>query len=245
MEHLVAYGFLAPPTIFITLCLAGAVIALVRRRGGIVLVLLASLCLFAAATPALSSYLLHRLEAAVPGAPDLVQAQAIVVLSADIRVGNGRDIIDMLGPLSIERLAWAAAAYRRLRLPVLVSGGHVEHSRLAIGTLMKAVLEHAFYVPVAWDEDRSTTTRENAIETARLLLPQQITRVVLVTHAWHQPRAIAAFARAGLTALPWPAPRDAVHANRLEDFLPSAGALQNTFYALHEMLGLIYYRWRG
>jgi len=50
-----SYGFLAPPALFITLCLAGALIGLAWRRVGIAVVLVAGLCLFVAATPALSS----------------------------------------------------------------------------------------------------------------------------------------------------------------------------------------------
>ena len=72
---------------------------------------------------------------------------------------------------------------------------------------MKAALETDFAVPVAWSEDASRTTWENAVFTARLLRPAGIETVVLVSQAWHLPRAIWAFERVGVAALPWPAPR--------------------------------------
>src|SRR5687768_4411764 len=117
MQRLFSFGFLALPTAFITLSLLGALLALRWGRIGIVLVLASSLCLFAAATPALSSYLLSRVEAALPADSDFRGAQAIVVLGGDVRAGNGADIADALGPLSLERVVLAARAYRRLRLP--------------------------------------------------------------------------------------------------------------------------------
>jgi uncharacterized SAM-binding protein YcdF (DUF218 family) len=244
MERLFAYGFLAPPTVFITLSLAGAVIALAWRRTGIAIVLASSLCLYGAAMPALSSYLLRRLETAVPQRVDLRPAQAIVVLGADLRLGDGADIPDALGPLSLERVAAAAQAYRRLHLPVAVSGGRVGKAQASEAALMKAALEQDFAVPVAWAEDRSRTTWENALDTARLLLPQKLRVVVLVTQAWHLPRALWSFERAGFTPLPWPAPRDAQAPVGAGDFLPSLAALHDTFYALHELIGSLYYRLR-
>ena len=115
---------------------------------------------------------------------------------------------------------------------------------LTEGALMKTALETDFAVPVAWNEDRSRTTWENAVDTARLLQPEKLTTVVLVSHAWHLPRALWAFERVGLKALPWPAPRTALRLNRIEDFLPNLTALHDTFYALHEMIGGVYYRLR-
>src|SRR5690349_21095058 len=123
MASVFSFGFLAPPTIFISLCLAGALVALVWRRTGVALVLASSLCLYAAATPALSSYLLQRVEARLPRNADLGAAQAIIVLGGDVRRGDGADLPDRLGPLSLERVAFGAQAYRRLHLPVVVSGG--------------------------------------------------------------------------------------------------------------------------
>src|SRR5947208_17189839 len=120
MERLFSFGFLALPTVFITLSLLGAVLALVWRRAGIALALASGLCLYAAATPALSSWLLRQAEAELRAGVDLAAAQAIVVLGGDDRHGNAGDIPDRLGPLSFERVILAAAAYRRLALPVAV-----------------------------------------------------------------------------------------------------------------------------
>ena len=244
MSNPVSYGFLAPPAALILVCLAGALLALVRRRVGLAIVFAASLALYLLATPVLSSYLLARIEAEIPERPALAGAEAIVILGGDLRLGAGGEQSDTLGPLSLERVVYGADAYRRLHLPVAVSGGAVPGSRSSVARLMKAALESDFAVPVAWTEDRSLTTFENARETARLLQADRVTTVVLVTHAWHMPRSLWSFERVGLRALPWPAPRTLVRADRIDHFLPSNDALHDSFYALHEMLGMLYYRLR-
>ena len=109
---------------------------------------------------------------------------------------------------------------------------------------MKAALETDFDVPVTWTEGESRTTWENAVYTARLLRPAGVRTVVLVSQAWHLPRAIWAFERVGFVALPWPAPRTARETEQLADFLPSIGGLRDTAYALHEIIGAGYYRLR-
>jgi uncharacterized SAM-binding protein YcdF (DUF218 family) len=97
-------------------------------------------------------------------------------------------------------------------------------------TSMQRALETELGVRVRWLESRSTTTAENARYSAELLRGSGIERVLLVTHAWHMPRAQASFQRHGIatTAAPtafacWPTD-------------PLVVAL-----ALHEWLGRAYY----
>jgi uncharacterized SAM-binding protein YcdF (DUF218 family) len=243
MFDLVSYGALAPPEIFILLALLGALLTLVWRRLGLTIVLAASLGLYFLATPLASSWLMRAAESGLPDDPDLTPAQAIIVLGADLHRGaDGAP--DTLGTYTTERVVYAAAAYRKLHLPVAVSGGPEAGSRSAAGALMKAALAQDFAIPVAWTEDRSTTTWENAADTKPLLATSGITNVVLVTHAWHMRRALWCFERVGLHALPWPAPRTALQADRIRDFLPRPGSLQISFFALHELIGGAYYRLR-
>jgi uncharacterized SAM-binding protein YcdF (DUF218 family) len=244
MERLFSYGFLALPTVFISLALVGALIALRWWRAGLALAIAASFCLFAAATPLLSSVLLCWAEAGLPAAPDLSAAQAIVVLGGDVKLGDGRDIPDTLGTVSLERVVFAAAAYRRLHVPIVVSGGSEPGEHTSAAALMKAVLDGDFGVPVKWVEDRSRTTWENALYTTALMRPAGISRVVLINEAWAMPRALWAFERLGMIPMAWPAPTTVIHPLRITDFLPNSGALRDSFYALHELVGDVYYRWR-
>ena len=241
MSSLVSYGFLAPPTIFIVLSLFGPLIALVWRRTGLAIALASGLCLFATATPALSSYLLRQVEAEIPDAGDLAAARAIVVLGGDVRVARDGDG-DALGPNSLERVLYAVAAYRQLHKPVAVSGGIISRAHRTVAALMKEMLETDFGVPVTWTEDASRTTWENAAFTARILRSAGIGTVVVVARSPDLPRALWSFKTAGLEAFAWPVPRTAPAWDEFVDFLPRPSALHNSFYALHEMLGSVYYR---
>ena len=239
-----SYGFLTPPAVFILLSIVGGLMALVWRSFGIALVILSATALYIAAMPVVASYFLQQVETGIPESADLRAAEAIVVLGAGIHFGDGAATPDTLGPQSMERVVYGAEAYRHLHVPVAVSGGRDLGSQMAEAVLMRAALERDFAVPVTWADDQSRTTYENALYIAQLVDTDHITKVVIVTHAWHMPRALWAFERVGLKPLPWPSPRDFVRLRRIDDVLPSIAALHDSYHALHEMIGGAYYRLR-
>jgi uncharacterized SAM-binding protein YcdF (DUF218 family) len=53
-------------------------------------------------------------------------------------------------------------------------------------------------------EDRSRTTAENAVHSRELAKPAEGERWLLVTSAWHMPRSIGAFRKAGFAVEPYP-----------------------------------------
>src|SRR5579884_457642 len=239
-----SYSFLMPPTVLIVLCLVAALIALALPRTGIGLMLGSGILLYLSALPAVSGYLMRRIQTDVPAAPERGAAQAIVVLGGDVYAGNGRDVPDTLAPLSLQRVVYAARLYRLVGLPVAVTGGPVGGSGVSSAALMRQMLTEDFGVPVAWSEEQSRTTYENALFTARLLKPANIGTVFVVTQAWHMPRAMWSVEHVGLRAVPWPTPPVAERPTIATDFLPSPSAFGQTFLALHEILGLAYYRLR-
>jgi uncharacterized SAM-binding protein YcdF (DUF218 family) len=90
------------------------------------------------------------------------------------------------------------------------------------GTIARRVLEQEYGLAPKCVDDRSRDTAENARHMARLLLPQGVRRITLVTDAWHMPRAAAEFRRAGFHVLPAPTGFPAAHARPLLEWLPSA-----------------------
>ncbi|MBX9621804.1 MAG: YdcF family protein [Alphaproteobacteria bacterium] len=53
-------------------------------------------------------------------------------------------------------------------------------------------------------ENNSTNTKENAAQSARLLQPKPDEKWVLITSAYHMPRSIALFRKAGFNVIPFP-----------------------------------------
>jgi uncharacterized SAM-binding protein YcdF (DUF218 family) len=107
----------------------------------------------------------------------------------------------------------------------------------------RAALERDFGLSLRWVEDRSRDTSENALYSVALLQGAGIERIVLVTHDFHQRRALAAFARAiassgrpmEVVAAPMGA-RTAPEA-KLRNLVPDAAGLARSRWALHEWLG--------
>lgn len=213
-----------------------------HQRLGRALIVLSGAALWLLSTPYLAGLMLDALKPPYgPIRGD--EAEAIVILSA----GGYRDNLeyggDTVGRLTLERVRYGAKLARKTGKPVLVTGG-APAGGVPEGQSMRKVLEREFGIPVRWVEVRSVNTRENALYSAELLKPAGVKRIFLVTHAWHLKRAIPEFQRAGLTVVPAGIGYTAAGAAGVMDFVPSARGLQDSHYALHEGIGLIWYRMR-
>lgn len=221
------------------LLLAAFGLLLIRRlpRTGRTLTGLAVLALMVMSIPWVSDSALHSLETVPPMAPaQLRQADAIVILGGGTYYAAPEYGGDTVSSASLERCRYGARLARYSKLPVLVSGGAVFGGR-AEARSMEALLKEELGVPVRFVEAESRDTRENAALSARALKEAGLTRVVLVSHAWHLPRAIPLFEAQGLTVIGAPTAFTTEKISWTEKLLPSAGALRNMATFLHEWLG--------
>jgi uncharacterized SAM-binding protein YcdF (DUF218 family) len=91
-------------------------------------------------------------------------------------------------------------------------------------------------------EDRSRTTAENAEFSRRLAMPKPGQRWLLVTSAYHMPRSIGAFRKAGFPVEAYPVDyRTAGTANLWIPFDSVASGLSRTDTAAREWVGLLVY----
>jgi uncharacterized SAM-binding protein YcdF (DUF218 family) len=126
----------------------------------------------------------------------------------------------------------------------LVSGGLADEGDDSLAALMAVSLKRDFGIAAEWQEDRSRNTAENARYSAEILRRVGIDRVVLVTHAWHMRRARAAFAAQKIDVVP--APTGFYGRSRqlnLGSLLPSTRALRMSGFAIHEILGMVWYHY--
>ena len=231
-----------PPISLLLAACAGA--AMQRFSAGRALLAIGLSGLVLLALPLTAGWLTGLLEAGLPqaGADTGPPPQAIVILSADeqrVRVGDA--IGWRVGRLTLEREAAGAILARRTHLPILVSGGVIAPGAPALAAQMGVSLEQDFAIGVRWREDGSLDTWQNAVRTASLLRAQGVSRVYLVTHAWHMRRAMIAFRHAGLETIPAPVQIDAMPSFGLSALLPSARAWEQSYYAMHELIGWAWY----
>ncbi len=169
------------------------------------------------------------------------EGQAIVVLGGGVYFGSTEYGGDTAGSTSLERIRYAALVARKTNLPVLVSGGPGWAGGVPISTLMKKALETEFSVPVKWNETQSRNTRENALFSAKMLEPDGVRVIVLVTHGWHMARARHLFENAGLKVIPAGTAFRGNVSYMWRGLLPSLGGLNASAGFFYETLGIWWY----
>ena len=234
-----------PPGSLILLGLLGLI--LFRSHLGKAFIFLSLLGFYMLSTSVISGQLMSGLEtypALSIAEAKKSGAQAIVVLGAGRYIDAPEYNGDTISTLHLTRLRYAAWLSHLTGLPVIPSGGAPIVEGAPEAWLARKTLVEEFNVKVAAIEDVSRNTRENAQLTKVVLDQLGFDRILLVTHAWHMPRAMYVMTNAGVNALP--APTAFRHKDNEEtlfrDWLPSASNFLYSRYALHEYVGKLWYQ---
>jgi uncharacterized SAM-binding protein YcdF (DUF218 family) len=245
MDYLVRNAvalMMIPPGTILLLGLLGLLILRRRQRLGRLLIALSLLTLYALSISPVADRLLQALEPPARTPLAAQEVQAVVVLGGGTQYAapeyGGSTVIAS----TLVRLRYAARLHRATGKPVLVSGGDPREFGIAEAALMKQTLNDDFGVPVEWTESLSRTTLENAQLTRKILEPQSIRSIYLVTHAWHMPRARLAFEHAGFSVIPAATEYAVSPPLTFLDFVPKASALRDSSRFFHEILGIAWYR---
>ena len=140
-----------------------------------------------------------------------------------------------------------ACGYREeTALPLAFTGGlgHGSLPGASEAEIAARIAKNEFGQQIRWIETRSRDTNENALLTLPMLKDQGIEHILLVTHGFHMPRALAAFERASqrtsismkVTPAPMGMPDDTQPIEAV-DWLPSRNGFVMVNIALHEWLG--------
>ncbi|WP_268799441.1 YdcF family protein [Pseudomonas huanghezhanensis] len=170
------------------------------------------------------------------------RADAIVVLGAGRESNDPSWGGDIPTGVALERMRYAARLSKASGLPILVTGGLHYGQPPSEAAIMAESLQNDFGVTVRWQEGASRTTWENATMTAAMLQPQGIKRVVVVTQAWHMPRSVWSFEKAGFTVVAAPVGFLSVdNARPFGGLLPEGKAITQSGQLLNEAAGLLMY----
>jgi uncharacterized SAM-binding protein YcdF (DUF218 family) len=174
------------------------------------------------------------------GAPD-----GIVVLGGAIEPEAGDRPNSGLNEAAERITATASLARQYPAAKILLSGGDIFRTRGRESEAhMTGALLESLGIPASRLilEDQSRTTAENAAYSRPLAAPKPGERWLLVTSAWHMPRAVGTFRRAGFPVEAYPVDyRTPGTAGVWRPLISVAAGLQGTDTAMHEWFGLVTY----
>jgi uncharacterized SAM-binding protein YcdF (DUF218 family) len=228
-----------PVSLSLALGMTAALLLVFRRQQLASMALMLSLAvLWVFSTPLIAQSLIASLETHFAMTTEGAEEADVAIL-----LGGGSDNLGRA--LHASRLLRAG----RVRF-ILISAGNVpwyearEPEAQSIARLLK---EWGIADDVLIVESESRNTFENAQRSKPIWDAHGFKSGLLVTSAFHMPRALAVFRQAGFAVEP--APTNFYGGPSLEEgvlaILPNAGALQASSVALKEWLGLLVYRLRG
>lgn len=243
----ILWFFIQPLNLTIFLLLAGLIAGTVgRRRLAVTGSVLAFVILALSAWTSLGAMMLNPLEERFPRPPLPQKVDGIVVLGGGfegaINLARGGYELSSSGDRMVET---AILARRFPQAKVVVSGGN--------GSLFLDGEGDADTAPrllgplgVSADrlvlEDQSRNTYENAVFSRKLVEPKPGETWLLVTSAFHMPRAKALFDKAGFPTVPWPVDYRTSGKEGIGLFRDNAAdSLENTTMAIREWIGLFAY----
>ena len=246
-------GFFAlPSNLIMVIGLIGVMLLVTRfKRAGHALMLFSLLLLAILGWSPIGNMLTIPLEERFPAwTPGKGEIAGIIVLgggiTADVADARGEPVLNEAG----ERLTAAATLARAYpQAKVIFSGGDAGLIRsLGIEAPWALRLLRDLGVPeyrlVA--EDRSRNTVENAIYSKELAAPKKDERWVLITSAYHMPRSIGIFRRAGFEVEAYPVDwRTRGMSDALRPFPSIGDGLRRTDTAVREWVGLFVYWFTG
>jgi uncharacterized SAM-binding protein YcdF (DUF218 family) len=213
--------------------------------------LASAIVLFVTLYTTAGSFALQSLEAHYPKpAADPQTLSCMIVLGgafeSEVTTARGGIEFNQSADRFIEALR-LALKYPQSR--ILISGGDGSFSGVYEG---EAQASQRFFTAFGVDagrmvkENTSRTTYENTVNTAELLESQNLRDCALITSAFHMPRSVALFKKAGIAVTPWPADfRTSGKVSLGLDVTQPALNAQLTATAVREWMALIGYRLAG
>ncbi|WP_395060621.1 YdcF family protein [Polaromonas sp.] len=241
---------LLPPVSLLLLTGLGLLLAARRKAGGLLLAFVAATLLWLLSCHAMAVWLAQNLlpqhTALSVAALKSSGAQAIVVLGSGVHPVAPEYGEPQASGAATLRLRYGVWLARQTGLPVAFAGGlgwgAAGEQVVSEGEVARRAAQQDYGLTLRWVDNQSRDTSENARFLRPLLAKDKVQRIALVTHAWHMPRAAAAFERAGFTVVPAPMGFILPSRNSVLQWLPTGDGLEASRAVLKEWLGLLVHR---
>ncbi len=167
---------------------------------------------------------------------------AIVVLGGGAEKYAPEYMEASLVSASLERLRYGMWLSRQTGIPVAFTGGSgwAAADGPAEAEVAARIAIADFKQPLKWTETQSRDTAENAAMTVPVLRAAGVQQLLVVTHGWHMPRAMASFKKqAGASMTVEAAPMGLARIEEVGplDWVPSSNGFKRNRQIIHEWLG--------
>ncbi|MBM6596429.1 YdcF family protein [Microvirga pudoricolor] len=249
----IGWFFATPSNLLVSLILLGLLVALTQRwrRLGIGFALAMTMATLALGLLPVANYLLLPLERRFPAFQDDGQpVTGVILLGGSVDSSESAALGQLVANESAERVMdtlLLAARYPQARILISGGGGNVFGEGIAEAPIIAAYFKDVKVEPSRiLVEDRSRTTFENAIFSREMVEPKPGERWLLVTSAWHMPRAVGVFRKAGFEVTPYPVDyRTGGPSEAFKPFAFVSDGLRRLDVATKEWAGLIGYHYTG
>jgi uncharacterized SAM-binding protein YcdF (DUF218 family) len=244
-----------PPLSLLLLALLGLVVAIKRKRLGLALIALAIALMWLVSCHGTAVWLgrnaVKQFDPTSAAALKAAKVQAIVVLGGGILPEAPEYGSSQAGSHTAARLRYGVWLGRQTGLPLGFTGGSGWSARASrdgikidseADVAARTALQD-YGATLRWLEGQSRDTRESGLLMAPLLKRDGITRIALVTDAWHMERSVQVFEQAGLIVTPAPMGYVLTGQNDVLQWMPTPSGLNASERVMHEWLGLFARRW--
>ena len=227
---LFTYIFL-PPGIFILILLLAAIYAYRYK----LFFFFSAVVLYALSITPVSNYLLAPLESF--SLQESTNPKAVVILAGG---ANKNDFFTAYAD-AFKREVYGFYLAKEKNLPIVFSGEGIHEESLLAKEDFKKLSKMSDYNATIFYEDSSLNTEQNAKYTAKLFEEKNMSKsIYLVTSAYHMKRAAFWFKRYSFVVTTKPINK-LVQEPKFFSYLPKMRALENSYKAIHEYLGLLFY----
>ena len=240
-------SFLLPSVfVFILMLLGVILISLKKKRAGKIILILGVVLYYLFSITPVSDFLISLLENQYqyPTKEKIDSVDTLVVLSGGVR---NRNLLlpSALGNSTLFRLNESLKIYfYKEEKPLIIVSGTSPIDRIEKESLFGAKFLESFNIPkekILW-EVISGNTFQHAREVKKIVKEKPF---LLITSAYHLPRAMKTFQKAGLNPIALPTDYQYENFYTFLSFLPQAENLKKSNLAFHEFFGILFYRILG
>lgn len=225
--------FIIPPGIFVALFLLLAFLGR-KDRKIFIISLISGLTVYVLSIEPVKDFLLKPLETKYPRCSN-INGDVIVIL------GGGSYNTGVLTDDSFKRVLAGFVLHKKLNVPIILSGGSAITNLPESESMKEILTELGIDKKYIFTDVNSRDTFDNAVFTKKICEKYNFKKAILITSAYHMPRAVYTFKKAGLDVIPYPTDFKMDKKYTLYSYFPKMNVLQDSTKAIREYIGLAYY----